>query len=60
MKTDTFVFRSSELEKAHELIEFGNVFGTWRKSKDDNLILPSHPLQQKETEDFFSKIAPYQ
>ena len=48
VKTDACVIRSSELEKAHELMEFDNVFGTWRKSKDDNIILPSRPLQQKE------------
>ena len=30
------------------MIEFGNGFGTWRKSKDDNIIKPSRPLQQKE------------
>ncbi|MFM7985629.1 MAG: hypothetical protein ACKPKO_40590, partial [Candidatus Fonsibacter sp.] len=37
VKTDAFVLRSSDLEKAYALIEFDNGFGTWRKSKDDNI-----------------------
>ena len=49
MKTDAFVFRSSDLEKAHELIEFDNGFGTSRNSKHINIFLPTHTLQQKET-----------
>ena len=48
MKTDAFVSRFSDLEKSYELIECGNDFGCWRKSKDDSIILPIHPLQQKD------------
>ena len=33
IKTDAYVLRSSDLEKAHELIEFDNGFGTWRTMK---------------------------
>ena len=46
--TDAFLFRSSDLVKVHELLEFDNGFGTWRTSQDNNIILPSHTLQQKE------------
>ena len=49
VKTDAFVLRSSDLEKAHELIEFDNGFGTSRNSKHINIISPTHTLQQKET-----------
>ena len=56
MITDSFVLRCSDLEKAPELMEFDNGSGTWRKSKDDNNILPSRPLQQKENHEI--KIEP--
>ena len=50
------MLRSSDEDKAHELIACDNGFGTWRKSTDDNIILPSRPLQQKENHDI--KIEP--
>ncbi|MFM7984675.1 MAG: hypothetical protein ACKPKO_35660, partial [Candidatus Fonsibacter sp.] len=56
VKTDAFVLRSSDLEKARALIEFDNGFGTWRNSKDDNIILPNKAIQQKENHDI--KIEP--
>ena len=33
VKTGAFVLRSSDLDKASELIQFDDGFGTWRKSK---------------------------
>ena len=47
-KTDAFVLRSSDLDKAHDLLEFDNGIGTWRKSKNSNIILQSNAIQQKE------------
>ena len=38
------------------MIDFDNGFGTWRKSKDDNIILPSKTYQQKENHEI--KIEP--
>jgi hypothetical protein len=38
VKTDAFVIRSSDIEKATEVLEFDNGIGTWRKSKDSNII----------------------
>ncbi|MFM7985482.1 MAG: hypothetical protein ACKPKO_39825, partial [Candidatus Fonsibacter sp.] len=38
-------------EKARALIVFDNGFGTWRKSQDDNVMLPSKTLLQKENHD---------
>ena len=46
MKTDAFVIRSSDLEKATEILEFDNGIGTWRKSKDSNIILPTKTIQK--------------
>ena len=56
MKTDAFVLRPSDLDEAHEFIEFDNDIGTWRKSTESNTILPSHTLQQKENHEI--KIEP--
>ena len=42
------MIRSSDLEKATEILEFDNGIGTWRKSKDSNIILPSKTIEQKE------------
>ena len=49
VKTDAFVLRSSDLEKAHELIEFDNGFGIWRKAQDNAVISPSKAIQHKQT-----------
>ena len=46
MKTDAFVIRSSDLEKATEVLEFDNGIGTWRKSKYSNIILPTKTIQE--------------
>ncbi|MFM7985716.1 MAG: hypothetical protein ACKPKO_41025, partial [Candidatus Fonsibacter sp.] len=52
LKTDAFVLRSSDLEKAYALIEFDNGFGTWRKSNYDNInVLPRKTVQKKENHD---------
>ena len=48
VKTDAFVLRSSDLEKATELIEFDKGIWTRRKSKDSNIILRSKANEQKE------------
>ena len=46
------MIRSSDLEQAHELIEFNNGFGTWRKSKENDIILQSKTIQQIENYEF--------
>ena len=56
VKTDACVIRSSDFEKARTLIDFDNGFGTWRKSKDDNIILPTKKYEQKENHEI--KIEP--
>ena len=56
VKTDAFVLRASDLEKAYGLIQFDDGFGSWRVSKESNIILPSNSLQQKENHEI--KIEP--
>ena len=50
------MIRSSDLEKATEILEFDNGIGTWRKSKDSKFILPSKTIEQKENHEI--KIEP--
>ncbi|MFM7982348.1 MAG: hypothetical protein ACKPKO_23815, partial [Candidatus Fonsibacter sp.] len=41
-----FVLRSSDLQKATEVLEFDNGIGTWRISKDSNINLPTKTIQK--------------
>ena len=47
MKTGAFVLRPSDFERLMNCLNLSMVLEL-RKSKNDTIILPSHPLQQKD------------
>ena len=47
VKTDAFTIKSSELEKAKTLLNFGSGIGLWRCSKEDGFTFPSSKLTYK-------------
>ncbi len=40
VKTDAFTIKSTDLEHANACIKVGNVNGSWRCSKDENMNFP--------------------
>ena len=47
VKTDAFTIDKTDLEKVKNLLIFNSEIGSWRNSKTDNIIIPSHTFETK-------------
>jgi len=47
VKTDAFTIDKTNLEKVKGLLTFTPEIGSWRNSKDENIIVPSHNFETK-------------
>lgn len=47
VKTDAFIIDKTNLEKVKGLLTFTPEIGSWRNSKDEHIIIPSHKFETK-------------